>query len=85
MSERFTTRTGMMLAMLGMAVGTGNIWRFPVPNKANSADAELPLKKWTRFSNKEGRFQNGSTQSHYAREGFSSSPSLLLSNPARNK
>jgi len=29
MSERFNTRTGMMLAMLGMAVGTGNIWRFP--------------------------------------------------------
>ena len=29
MSERFNSRTGMMLAMLGMAVGTGNIWRFP--------------------------------------------------------
>lgn len=29
MSERFSTRTGMMFAMLGMAVGTGNIWRFP--------------------------------------------------------
>jgi NSS family neurotransmitter:Na+ symporter len=29
MNERFNTRTGMMLAMLGMAVGTGNIWRFP--------------------------------------------------------
>ena len=27
--ERFTSRWGMMLAMLGMAVGTGNIWRFP--------------------------------------------------------
>jgi NSS family neurotransmitter:Na+ symporter len=27
--ERFTSRAGMMLAMLGMAVGTGNIWRFP--------------------------------------------------------
>jgi neurotransmitter:Na+ symporter, NSS family len=25
----FSTRWGMMLAMLGMAVGTGNIWRFP--------------------------------------------------------
>ncbi|HSG82351.1 MAG TPA: sodium-dependent transporter, partial [Gemmatimonadota bacterium] len=28
-SEVFTSRWGMMLAMLGMAVGTGNIWRFP--------------------------------------------------------
>ena len=27
--ERFGSRWGMMLAMLGMAVGTGNIWRFP--------------------------------------------------------
>ena len=26
---RFGSRMGMMLAMLGMAVGTGNIWRFP--------------------------------------------------------
>jgi neurotransmitter:Na+ symporter, NSS family len=27
--EQFTTRWGMIVAMLGMAVGTGNIWRFP--------------------------------------------------------
>ncbi len=27
--EQFSSRLGMMLAMLGMAVGTGNIWRFP--------------------------------------------------------
>ena len=27
--ERFGSRLGMMLVMLGMAVGTGNIWRFP--------------------------------------------------------
>ena len=29
MGDRFNSRMGMMLAMLGMAVGTGNIWRFP--------------------------------------------------------
>ncbi|MBI4537942.1 MAG: sodium-dependent transporter [Gemmatimonadetes bacterium] len=29
MSDTFTSRWGMLLAMLGMAVGTGNIWRFP--------------------------------------------------------
>jgi NSS family neurotransmitter:Na+ symporter len=27
--DRFGSRLGMMLVMLGMAVGTGNIWRFP--------------------------------------------------------
>jgi neurotransmitter:Na+ symporter, NSS family len=27
--EHFSSRWGMILAMLGMAVGTGNIWRFP--------------------------------------------------------
>ncbi len=28
-SDVFSSRWGMMMAMLGMAVGTGNIWRFP--------------------------------------------------------
>jgi len=27
--DQFTSRWGMLLAMLGMAVGTGNVWRFP--------------------------------------------------------
>jgi NSS family neurotransmitter:Na+ symporter len=28
-NQRFSSRWGTMLVMLGMAVGTGNIWRFP--------------------------------------------------------
>ena len=28
-TERFTSRWGVLLATIGMAVGTGNIWRFP--------------------------------------------------------
>ena len=28
-SQGFSSRWAMMLAMLSMAVGTGNIWRFP--------------------------------------------------------
>ncbi len=27
--ERFTSRWGLILAALGMAIGTGNVWRFP--------------------------------------------------------
>ena len=27
--ERFSSRYGLILAALGMAIGTGNIWRFP--------------------------------------------------------
>lgn len=44
MTERpqtFTSRWGMMLAMLGMAVGTGNIWRFPRIAAANGGGAFL--------------------------------------------
>ncbi|NIM63856.1 MAG: sodium-dependent transporter, partial [Acidobacteria bacterium] len=28
-TERFSSRYGLVLAALGMAIGTGNIWRFP--------------------------------------------------------
>jgi SNF family Na+-dependent transporter len=44
LSERqqtFTTRWAMMLAMLGMAVGTGNIWRFPRIAAANGGGSFL--------------------------------------------
>ncbi len=36
--QRFTSRWGMLLAVLGMAVGTGNIWRFPRVAATNSGD-----------------------------------------------
>jgi SNF family Na+-dependent transporter len=40
-AQTFTTRWGMMLAMLGMAVGTGNIWRFPRIAAANGGGSFL--------------------------------------------
>jgi SNF family Na+-dependent transporter len=39
--EHFSSRWGMMVAMLGMAVGTGNIWRFPRVAAANGGGAFL--------------------------------------------
>ena len=43
----FTTRWGMLLAMLGMAVGTGNIWRFPRVAASNGGGAFLVA--WVTF------------------------------------
>ncbi|MDZ7374054.1 MAG: sodium-dependent transporter [candidate division KSB1 bacterium] len=40
-SDAFTSRWGMLLAMLGMAVGTGNIWRFPRVIARNGGGAFL--------------------------------------------
>ncbi|MGH7481921.1 MAG: sodium-dependent transporter [Longimicrobiales bacterium] len=37
----FSSRWGMMLAMLGMAVGTGNIWRFPRVAASNGGGSFL--------------------------------------------
>jgi neurotransmitter:Na+ symporter, NSS family len=37
----FSSRFGMMVAMLGMAVGTGNIWRFPRIAAANGGGSFL--------------------------------------------
>ena len=34
--QRFSTRWGLLLSVLGIAVGTGNIWRFPRIAAANS-------------------------------------------------
>jgi SNF family Na+-dependent transporter len=39
--QTFSTRWAMMLAMLGMAVGTGNIWRFPRIAAANGGGSFL--------------------------------------------
>ena len=45
--EQFTSRWGMMLAMLGMAVGTGNIWRFPRVAASNGGGSFLSA--WVCF------------------------------------
>ena len=37
--HRFSTRWGLLLSVLGIAVGTGNIWRFPRIAAQNSGDA----------------------------------------------
>ena len=40
-AEVFSSRWGMLLAMLGMAVGTGNIWRFPRVAASNGGGSFL--------------------------------------------
>ena len=49
--QRFTSRWGMLLTVLGMAVGTGNIWRFPRIAANNSGDdgAGAFLIAWVIF------------------------------------
>jgi neurotransmitter:Na+ symporter, NSS family len=37
--QRFSSRIGLLLSILGIAVGTGNIWRFPRIVAQNSGDA----------------------------------------------
>ena len=50
-TQRFTSRWGMLLTVLGMAVGTGNIWRFPRIAATNSGDdgAGAFLVAWLVF------------------------------------
>ena len=40
-TERFASRWGLILAALGMAIGTGNIWRFPRVIAANGGGTFL--------------------------------------------
>jgi len=40
-TERFVSRWGLILAALGMAIGTGNIWRFPRVMAANGGGSFL--------------------------------------------
>ncbi len=46
-SEMFSSRWGMMLAMLSLAVGTGNVWRFP--RIAATNDGGTFLIPWLMF------------------------------------
>ena len=39
--DRFASRWGLILAALGMAIGTGNIWRFPRVMAANGGGSFL--------------------------------------------
>jgi len=39
--ERFSSRWGLVAAALGMAIGTGNIWRFPRIAARNGGGAFL--------------------------------------------
>ncbi|NNF02841.1 MAG: sodium-dependent transporter, partial [Rhodothermales bacterium] len=49
--ERFSSRLGLLLSVLGIAVGTGNIWRFPRIAATNSGDqgAGAFLLAWIIF------------------------------------
>ena len=40
-TERFTSRWGLILSVIGIAVGTGNIWRFPRIVAANGGGSFL--------------------------------------------
>jgi len=50
-AERFTTKWGLILSVLGIAVGTGNIWRFPRIAAQNGGEegAGAFLIAWVTF------------------------------------
>ena len=50
-SQRFSSRWGLLLSALGIAVGTGNIWRFPriVAQEGNETGAGAFLIAWVVF------------------------------------
>jgi NSS family neurotransmitter:Na+ symporter len=49
--QRFSSRLGFLLSVIGIAVGTGNIWRFPriVAQNGSDAGAGAFLVAWTVF------------------------------------
>ncbi len=50
-NQQFSSRLGLLLSVLGIAVGTGNIWRFPriVANNAGDGGAGAFLVAWIVF------------------------------------
>ena len=50
-NQRFSSRWGLLLSVLGIAVGTGNIWRFPriVAQSGGSEGAGAFLVAWVTF------------------------------------
>ena len=52
-NEQFSSRWGILMAAIGMAVGTGNIWRFPRVAAENGGGAFLIARRprhWSHVS-----------------------------------
>ena len=50
-NQRFSSRLGLLLSALGVAVGTGNIWRFPriAAQQGGEGGAGALLVAWVTF------------------------------------
>ena len=50
-NQRFSSRLGLLLSAIGIAVGTGNIWRFPriVAQSGGDQGAGAFLIAWLTF------------------------------------